>query len=485
MRAFHSRPPLPVRIGRWIACAAALALASAAAPLPAQRQSGGLERFNQLYRELVETNTTLSQGSCTEAADKMRARLIAAGYPAADARTIVPSEFPKQGNLVAQLKGSDPSVPPLLLIAHIDVVEAKASDWTRDPFRLVEEGGYYYARGAVDDKAMAAAFVDLVVRYREEGFKPVRTIKLALTCGEETDNVFNGVQYLLKTEPETLRAGFAVNEGGKGYLDEAGRPQIFGIQVGEKIYQDFKLVAKSSGGHSARPVKENAIVRLAAATMRVGNFEFPLRVGEVTRTFFARSAAQVQGQIKADMERLGTGQADAATVARIAAANPVWNAMLRTTCVPTMVQAGHAPNALPQRAEATVNCRILPGETVEAVHEQLRRVVGDTALEVALADAPGPVSAPPPLTDGIVGPVERLVAEMWPGIPVVPSIATSATDGRFLNAAGISTYGISGMFVDPDGNGVHGLNERIRIKSLHEGRDFLYRLIKIYAMQRR
>ncbi len=482
MRALHSCSPHPIRVGRWIAGGIALVLA--AAPLHAQPQSGGLERFTQLYRELVETNTTLSEGSCTEAAEKMRARLTAAGYPAADARTIIPPDFPKQGNLVAQLRGSDASTAPLLLLAHIDVVEAKASDWERDPFRLVEEGGYYYARGAVDDKAMAAAFVDQMVRYREEGFKPRRTIKLALTCGEETDNVFNGVQYLLKTDPETLRAGFAVNEGGKGYLDEAGKPQIFGVQVGEKIYQDFKLVAKSSGGHSSRPVKENAIVRLAAATVRLGAFEFPTQVGEVTRNFFARSAGQHQGQVKADMERIGSGSGDPAVIARIAAANPLWNAMMRTTCVPTLVQAGHAPNALPQRAEATVNCRILPGETVEAVHEQLRRVVEDPALEVNLADAPGPVSPSPPLSESIIRPVEQLVAEIWPGTPVVPSIATGATDGRFLNAAGIPTYGISGMFVDPDGNGVHGLNERIRIKSLHDGRDFLYRLIKIYAAQR-
>jgi acetylornithine deacetylase/succinyl-diaminopimelate desuccinylase-like protein len=210
-----------------------------------------------------------------------------------------------------------------------------------------------------------------------------------------------------------------------------------------------------------------------------------VRVSDVTRTFFARSAAQFEGQTRADMERMGSGSADPAAIGRIAAANPLWNAMLRTTCVPTMVQAGHAPNALPQRAEANINCRILPGETVEAVRNQLQSVVGDPALELALADAPGPVSPPPRLTEAVIGPVERLVAEMWPGVPVVPSVGTGATDGRFLNAGGIPTYGISGMFVDPDGNGVHGLNERIGVKSLHEGRDFLYRLIKIYAAQRR
>ncbi len=438
-------------------------------------------RFRDLYRELIETNTTLSEGSCTAASEKMRARLIAAGLPQSDAEVVVPPDFPRQGNLIARLPGSDAKAPAVLLVAHIDVVEAKRSDWKRDPFKLVEENGYFYARGAIDDKAMASAFVDALVRYREEGFKPRRTIKLALTCGEETDSVFNGVQYLLKTRPDALKAGFAVNEGGKGFLDEAGKPVLFGVQAGEKIYQDYKLVATSPGGHSSRPGKDNAITRLANVLGRIGAFTFPTAPGEVTRSFFAQSAALYQGQQRTDMQAIGTGSADAAAYARISDASPVWNATLRTTCVSTMVNAGHAPNALAQHAEANVNCRILPGQSVDDIRKMLVEVAADPSVELTLAGEPGPVSPAPPLTRAIMGPVEAIAKQIWPGVPVIPSISTGATDGRFLLAAGIPTYGISAVFVDPDGNGVHGLDERVRVKSLLDARTFLYRLVKIYA----
>lgn len=438
-------------------------------------------RFRDLYRELVETNTTLSEGSCTAAAEKMRARLIAAGIPAKDVEVVVPPEFPKQGNLVARMAGTDAKADALLLVAHIDVVEAKRSDWKRDPFTLVEENGYFHARGAIDDKAMAAAFVDALVRYREEGFKPRRTIKLALTCGEETDAVFNGVQYLLKERPEALKAGLAVNEGGKGFLDETGKPVLFSVQAGEKVYQDYTLTATSAGGHSSRPGKDNAITRLAGVLGRIGAFTFPIAPGEVTRGYFARSAALHDGQQAADMRAIGAGTADAGAYARISDASPLWNAILRTTCVSTMVSAGHAPNALAQHAEANVNCRILPGQSVEAVRATLETVAADPSVHIALTDAPGPVSPAPSLTRAVMAPVEAIVADMWPGVPVIPSMAPSATDGRFLVAAGIPTYGISAVFVDPDGNGVHGLDERVRVRSLMDARAFLYRLVKAYA----
>lgn len=438
-------------------------------------------RFRDLYRELVETNTTLSEGSCTAAAEKMRARLIAAGIPGKDMEVVVPPEFPKQGNLVARIPGTDAKADALLLIAHIDVVEAKRSDWKRDPFKLVEENGYFHARGAIDDKAMAAAFVDALIRYREEGFKPRRTIKLALTCGEETDAVFNGVQYLLKERPEALKAGFAVNEGGKGYLDESGKPTLFSVQAGEKIYQDYTLTATSAGGHSSRPGKDNAITRLAGVLGRIGAFTFPTEPGAVTRSFFARSAALHDGQQAADMQAIGAGTADEGAYARISDASLVWNAMLRTTCVSTMVNAGHAPNALAQHAQANVNCRILPGQSVEAVHETLVKVAADPSIGIALAEKPGPVSPAPVLTRTVMEPVEAIVDDMWPGVPVIPGIATGATDGRFLVAAGIPTYGISAVFVDPDGNGVHGLDERVRVRSLMDARTFLYRLVRSYA----
>lgn len=436
--------------------------------------------FRELYKELVETNTTLSSGDCTLASERMAARLKNAGYTADQVRVVVPDKFPKQGNLVARLPGTDKSLPAVLLLAHIDTVEAKRSDWARDPFTLVEENGYFYARGAIDDKAMAASFVDTLIRLRQEGFRPKRTIKLALTCGEETDHVFNGVQYLLATEPETLQAGWVVNEGGKGTLDDNGKPVSFGVQIGEKIYQDFKLVTTSPGGHSARPTDDNAIDRLAAGLLRVSEYKFPINATPVTKEFFRRSAEHYSGQDAADMLAIGNGTADAATFERIARANRYWNAFLRTTCISTTIAGGHANNAQPQRAEANINCRIMPGESVDSIARKIEELVADPKVSIALAAPPGPQSAAPALTPQILKPVEKLVAEMW-GVPVIPTMSTGATDGRFLNAAGIPTYGISGVFVDPDGNGVHGLDERVRVKSLLDGRTFLYRLVKAYG----
>lgn len=440
--------------------------------------------FRELYKELVETNTTLSSGDCTLASERMAARLKSAGYAGDDVRVVVPEQFPTQGNLLARMPGSDTSLAPVLLLAHIDTVEADRADWQRDPFVLVEEDGYFYARGAIDDKAMAAAFVDAFIRLRKEGYRPRRTIKMALTCGEETDTHFNGVQYLLATEPESLQAAWVVNEGGKGQLDEHGQPVSFGLQVGEKVYQDFTLVTTSPGGHSARPTDDNAIDRLSAALLRIGQYKFPVNLTQVTQEFFRRSASLYSGQTRADMTAIGNGQADAATYQRIGSANRLWNAFLRTTCISTTIEGGHARNAQPQRAEANVNCRIMPGETVEEVHGKLQELIADPKVSVTLADPPGPQSPAPPLTPKILEPVERIVAEMWPGVPLIPTLSSGATDGRFLNAAGIPTYGISGVFVDPDGNGVHGLNERIRVRSLLDARAFHYRLIKAYGNTR-
>jgi len=436
--------------------------------------------FRDLYKELIETDTTLSAGDCTLASERMATRLKNAGYTAEQVRVVVPDKFPKQGNLVAQLPGMDKTLPAVLLLAHIDTVEAKRSDWARDPFTLVEENGYFYARGAIDDKAMAASFVDALIRLRKEGFRPKRTIKLALTCGEETDHFFNGVRYLLATEPATMQAGWVVNEGGKGTLDDNGKAVSFGIQIGEKIYQDFKLVTTSPGGHSARPTDDNAIDRLASALLRVAEYKFPINATPVTKEFFRRSAEHYSGQEATDMLAIGNSTADAAAFERIARGNRYWNAYLRTTCISTTINGGHAANAQPQRAEANINCRIMPGESVDGIKQKLEELVADPKVSLALADAPGPQSAAPALTAQILKPVERIVAEMW-GVPIIPTLSTGATDGRFLNAAGIPTYGISGVFVDPDGNGVHGLDERVRVKSLLEGRTFLYRLVKAYG----
>ena len=436
--------------------------------------------FRELCKELIETNTTLSSGRCTLAAERLAVRLKAAGYTDREMEVVVPPEQPKQGALVATLAGTDPKLKPILLLAHIDVVEANRADWERDPFTLVEENGFFYARGATDDKAMAAAFADNMIRYKREGLKPKRSLRLALTCGEETPDHFNGVEWLIANRPQLLDAEFALNEGAGGQTDASGKKVFLGIQAGEKVYQDFTLRITNPGGHSSRPVKDNAIVRLSQGLARIGAHDFPLALNEATLNHFAQMAAIEGGETGAAMKTLAANPADT-TVAGFLARSPGRNSMMRTTCVPTQVKAGHAPNALPQRAEANVNCRILPGEKVEDVRLALVRVINDTGISVETVGKPSPVSPPPPLNTRIMGPATKVAAAMWPGVPIVPAMATGATDGRFLLAAGTPTYGLSGMFSPPGDSGAHGLNERIGVQALYEGRDFLYEVVKLYA----
>lgn len=463
----------------------ALALAAlVSARAEAQAVRPDQQAFRALYEELIETNTTLSEGSCTLASERMAARLLAAGYPAADVRVLVPDERPKDGNLAAVLRGSDANAAPILLLAHIDVVEARREDWVRAPFTLVEENGYFYARGAQDDKAQASIWVDTLIRLKAEGFTPRRDIKIALTCGEETSDTFNGVSWLLQTHRDALEAGFALNEGARGRLDAGGNRVALEIQAGEKIYQDYRLEISNPGGHSSRPVPDNAIYRLSAALTRLDAFTFPTEPNEAVRGYFT-ALADTNPTHAADMRAVGAGtpQQVEAAAARLSAADPAWNAVLRTTCVATMVDAGHAPNALPQRATANVNCRILPGHDPQVIRAELERVLADPGVAVSIAGNIDPTSPPPPLSPAIVDPIRRIAADLWPGVPVVPSMSPGATDGRFTNAAGIPTYGVTGLFADPDGGGVHGLNERIRVRSLYEGRDFLFALVKAYARQ--
>ncbi|WGM45707.1 Succinyl-diaminopimelate desuccinylase [Brevundimonas sp. NIBR10] len=436
--------------------------------------------FRALYEELVETNTTLSEGDCTLASNRMLARLTAAGYSAEDAQVIVPEDQPKFGSLVATLKGSDASAPAILLLAHIDVVEARRSDWQRDPFTLVEEDGYFYARGASDDKAQASVWVDTFIRLKAEGFQPRRTLKMALTCGEETNDHWNGVQWLLEHRPETLSAGFALNEGAGGNLDADGNRLALNVQAGEKVYQDFTLTLTNPGGHSARPRKDNAIAAMGAGLDRLVRHDFPLEVTPVTRAYFT-ALIQTSPRFADDLRLLTAEVPDAAAALGLGAANPVWNAMLRTTCVPTLIEGGHAPNAQPQKVEVNVNCRILPGHTIAETQAEIERVLVVPGVTIATVGEPSPIAPPPPLTAEILDPVRQVAGRIWPGVPVVPTLSTGATDGRFTNAAGIPTYGMTGMFTDPDGNGVHGLNERLRVRSLYEGRDFLYEVVKLYA----
>ncbi|HEY2661474.1 MAG TPA: M20/M25/M40 family metallo-hydrolase [Caulobacteraceae bacterium] len=440
--------------------------------------------FHSLYKELVETNTTLSAGSCTAAAEKMAARLKTAGYPDADIHLFQADGHPKEGGLVAVLHGTDPKARPMLLLAHIDVVEAKREDWARDPFTLVEENGYYYARGSSDDKAEASVWVDTLVRFKTGGFKPRRDVKMALTCGEETSGAFNGANYLATHERSLIDAAFALNEGAGGRLDANGKAIALNIEAGEKFPQDYRLEVTNPGGHSSRPSKNNAIYHLAGGLTRISQYDFPIEFTDASTTYLARTGPIVGGEMGAAMVALAKDPKDAKAAA-VVETDPGYNGMLHTTCVATMLDAGHATNALPQRARANINCRIFPGTTAEQVRDTLAQIVADPEIKVSMMEARSEVTkAPPPLTPEIMKPIETVAAKIWPGVPIIPVLTAGATDGAFMSPVGIPTYGVSGMFGDPDGNGVHGLNERIRMTSLYNGRDFLYEAVKLYAMQK-
>jgi acetylornithine deacetylase/succinyl-diaminopimelate desuccinylase-like protein len=451
-------------------------------PVAAANDPDSLQRFKSIYKELVETNTTLSAGDCTLAATRMAARLKAAGYPDEDVRVFVPDGHPKEGGLLAVLHGTDSRAKAILMLAHVDVVEARREDWTRDPFTLIEEGGYFYGRGTSDMKAQAAIWVDNLIRYRDEGYKPRRTIKLALTCGEETNSALNGAGWLTKNAREAIDAELALTEGVDGDLDSQGHPLALEILAAEKTSQNFVLEVTNAGGHSSRPVPDNAIYHLVRAVDRVSHYEFPVELDDANRAYFTGMSKIVGGEAGVAMAAVVRNPRDAAAVA-VLDKDQNWHAMLRTTCVATMLAAGHATNALPQRATANINCRIFPGDSRDAVLAQLVTIVNDPKVTVAVAEIRGPVAVPAPLTPQIVKPIEKVAHDLWPGVPVVPALEPGASDAQFLNPAGIPTYGVTGIFTDPDGGHIHGLNERVRVQSVYEGRTFLYRLIKLYADQ--
>jgi len=440
--------------------------------------------FRELYRELIETNTSHSVGSCTLAAEKMAARLRAAGFADAELHSFAVAEHPKDGGLVAVLPGTDRAAKAILLLAHLDVVEARREDWSRDPFTLIEEGGYFYGRGTFDDKSMAAVWVDTLIRLRKQGYRPTRSIKMALTCGEEAGSAFEGAEYLVKHERTLIDAAFALNEFAYGVLDAQGRRVVMEIEAGEKTDQDFRLEVLNPGGHSSRPVKDNAIYHLAAALTRLGDYEFPLQLNDTTRAYFSRMSGIVGGAMGAAMQSLVNDPDDRKAAATLSQ-DPRLNAMLRTTCVATLMDAGHATNALPQRARANVNCRIFPGVAIEDVRQMLTRVLADAKITVTTVLPSDPVVLPPPLTTAIMKPIEQVTRQVYPGIEVVPVLQAAGTDAIYLAEAGIPTYGLSGMFVDPDLSNIHGLNERIRVQSLYDGRDFLFSLVKLFSAERR
>lgn len=424
-----------------------------------------------IYKELIEINTTDSTGDCTKAAQAMAARLKAAGFPDADVQILGPT--PKKGNLVARYRGTGRG-RPLLLLAHSDVVEALREDWSFDPFMFLEKDGFFYGRGASDDKAMAAIWVATFIRLKQENFRPDRDLILALTADEEGGN-YNGVEWLLKDHRDLIDADAALNEGGGGQIKN-GKYLLNSVQASEKVYQSYRLEVKNPGGHSSRPVKDNAIYHLAEGLARLAKFDFPVSLNEVTTTYYQRMAGLAAGQAAADMRAVARKPPDSAAAARLSS-SPYDNALMRTTCVATRLEGGHADNALPQTARALVNCRILPGESPTEIQAALVRVLNNDKISVTPVGGSKP-SAPSPLRAEIMGAIEKITADMWPGIPVVPVMSTGATDGLYLRNAGIPTYGVSGLFGDVDDSRAHGKDERMGVKQFYEGREFLYRLVK-------
>ena len=466
-----------IALGAAVAMMQVTALAQEA-PMPPLRPDQ--VTFLALYKELVETNTTLSAGSCTLAAERIAAHLKSAGFEDKDLTPFSVPDHPKEGGLVAILPGSSKTAKPMLLLGHLDVVEAKRADWTRDPFTFIEENGYFYGRGTSDMKAMDATWVDALMRFKQSGRKLKRTIKLALTCGEETTFAFNGAQWLAQNRPELIAAAFALNEGGGGRTDGHGKLVVQSIQVGEKAVQNYHLETVNAGGHSSIPIRDNAIYELSDALTKVRDHEFPVKFTDTTRVFFTKAGAARGDELGKAMVALAQNPADSASEA-IVSKDRSYHSMLRTTCVATLLDGGHANNALPQRATANVNCRIFPGETVEGTQAALEAAIGDPGVKVTLVPPIRPVAVPPPLDPKIMGPAEKLVAKYYPGVPLIPSMSTGATDGIFLEAIGIPVYGAPGGWGDPDGNGTHGLNERRSVRSVFVGRDFLTDLVKIYA----
>ena len=442
----------------------------------AETLSPRLQSFRDIYKELVEINTTDSVGDTVRAAEAMAARLKAGGFPAADVQVL--SSGPRKGNLVARLRGTG-AKKPILLIAHIDVVEAKREDWAFDPFVLREEDGFFRGRGTADDKAMAASFVANLIEYGKEGFKPDRDIILALTADEElSDSPHDGARWLLENHRALIEAEFAINEGGGGTLRD-GKPVRNSIQLAEKIYQTYRLEVTDPGGHSASGRRDSAIYRLADALANLSRFDFPVKLNVVTRRYFEQVLKTEQGEVADAIGTLLSGSQDEVLLMPLTMWPP-YNSQIRTTCVATMLEAGHAENALPQTAKATVNCRVLPDQSVDDVASTLSRVIADQKVKVVPVGKPV-LSPPSPLNPQVMSAVEGISNEMWPGVPVIPTMSGGYTDSRWLRNAGIASYGVSGLFSDPGKSGVHGLNEQVGVKELYDSKEFLYRLVKRLA----
>jgi acetylornithine deacetylase/succinyl-diaminopimelate desuccinylase-like protein len=427
-----------------------------------------------IFKELVEINTASETGDTGRAADAMAARLRAAGFGPRDFEVFKPA--PRKGNLVARLRGTG-ARKPILLLAHLDVVPANPADWSLDPFKFTEMEGYFYGRGTSDDKDMAAAFTANLIRYKKEGYKPDRDIILALTADEEIGGGW-GVRWLLKNQRKLIDAEFALNEGG-GVVLRGGKPFRVNIQVAEKTTVNYRLEVTNRGGHSSVPRPDNAIYQLAEGLSRLSKFSFPINPSPTTRAFFERVAEIETPRTAADIRSLLSANPEAAAVARLSA-NTAYNAQMHTTCVPTLLEGGHASNALPQTARATVNCRIVPSESVEDVRAALVRALGDEQISVSHPNVSHPneptTSMPSVLNGNLLGTIERTAAEFWPGAPIIPTMVPGSTDGRYLRDAGIPTYGHSGLASAEER--AHGKDERVLVKSFFDSTEYLYRLVK-------
>lgn len=451
-----------------------------ATPLPAVLPAGdpaprSPDRYQALARELlaelVAINTTHSQGDNTAASQAMANRLLAAGFPEEDVQVLVPAEY--KGNLVARLRGRNRDLKPILLLAHIDVVEANPADWTLPPFELIERDGAFYGRGTADNKDEAAIHVANLIRMKEEGYVPERDIVVALTADEEGGS-HNGVAFLLREHREWVDAAFVLNEGGGGVLDEHGNRVANTVQAAEKKYQNVVFEVVNPGGHSSRPRDDNAIRELAQALVKISPTVMPVRLNDVTREYFRRAMAVEDPEVADAMRRLLADETDDAA-AEVLSHDIRLNSMIRTTCVPTMLGGGHAANALPQRARSNVNCRVLPDEDPDDVRRILEEIAGVPTLEVSLQGR-ARNSPPSPLTPDVLAALERTTEEMWPGVPLIPTMSTGATDAIYFRTEGIPVYGVSGLFYEETGS--HGMNERIPVQSFYEGQEFLYRLVR-------
>jgi acetylornithine deacetylase/succinyl-diaminopimelate desuccinylase-like protein len=469
--------PYVVVVCQFVLCSIALA----------QIDDATKQLSHDIFKELIEINTTDSVGSVTTAAEAMAKRLRDAGFPDGDVQVLGPNDRKK--NMVARLRGTGKH-KPVLLIGHLDVVEARREDWTTDPFKFVEHDGFYYGRGTQDMKGGDAIMVTTLIRMKKEGYKPDRDIILALTADEEGGKS-NGVDWLLKNHRDLIDSEFVLNHDGGGITSENGKPVMMDVDATEKLYADYQLMVTNPGGHSSLPVPDNAIYHLANGLVRLEHYEFPIDLNSVTRAYYERMSKVEKGQRAEDMKAILKDPPDQAAIDRLSK-DAIDHSKMRTTCVATRLEAGHANNALPQMAKANVNCRIAPGHSSEDIRLKLVEIFADPKISVMYVGAIGGVTehglstqsyAPPPLRQDVFQPLEKIVNEMWPGLPVIPTMSTGASDGVYTNAAGLPTYSVSGLAIDRNDQRAHGKDERIGVDSFYKGVDFYYRYLKAVTQE--